>query len=250
MFEVKVLGSEPAWPSGPRACSGYLVRTAESTVLVDCGTGVFGRLCDVLAPEELTAVVISHLHFDHWVDLLPFRYYLSFEARPDVSPQLHLPPGAIQKLQTITEQIDPAPGFFADVFETAEYDPERKLRIRDLSITFWRTLHPIETYALRLVSGDKTLVYSADTGWDDSLAEFASGADLFICDATWGAGESIATDIHLTGEEAGRLATLSGAQKLLLTHLAELKAEDAVRAAQKEYSGPVEYAGAGRIFRA
>jgi ribonuclease BN (tRNA processing enzyme) len=118
-FEVVVLGSEPAWPSGPRACSGYLVRTAESTVLIDCGTGVFGRLVDVLAPEGLTGVVISHLHFDHWADLVPFRYYLSFEARPDVSPRLYLPPGAIEKLQTITEAIDPAPGFLTDVFETA-----------------------------------------------------------------------------------------------------------------------------------
>lgn len=119
-FEVVVLGSEPAWPSGPRACSGYLVRTAESTVLIDCGMGVFGRLVDVLAPEGLTGVVvISHLHFDHWADLIPFRYYLSFEARPNVSPRLYLPPGAIEKLQTITEAIDPAPGFLTDVFETA-----------------------------------------------------------------------------------------------------------------------------------
>lgn len=247
-FEVVVLGSEPAWPSGPRACSGYLVRTAESTVLIDCGTGVFGRLRDVLAPEELTAVVISHLHFDHWADLVPFRYYLNFEARTEEPPRLYLPPDTIEKLQSITETIDPAPGFFTDVFETAEYDPERKLCIRDLSITFLQTLHPIQTFAFKLVAGDKTVVYSADTGWDESLAGFAHGADLFICDAAWGANEGN-KDIHISGAEAGRLAEMAGAQKLLLTHLAEPKAEDAVRAARKEYGGPVEHATAGRTFR-
>jgi ribonuclease BN (tRNA processing enzyme) len=83
-FEVVVLGSEPAWPSGPRACSGYLVRTAESTVLIDCGMGVFGRLVDVLAPEGLTGVVvISHLHFDHWADLIPFPVLPQLRGAPE-----------------------------------------------------------------------------------------------------------------------------------------------------------------------
>jgi len=208
-FEIRVLGSEPAWPSASRACSGYLMRTAQSTVLVDFGTGVFERLRSILPPEELTAVVISHLHFDHWVDLIPFRYYLAFEARPDIPPRLHLPPGAIEKLQIITETIDPAPEFFTDVFQTSEYDPKGELPIEDLSITFRQTLHPIETYALKLASGDKTIVYSSDTGWDESLAQFAGEADLLVCEAAWGDAEGNG-EIHLSGVEAGRLAALAG----------------------------------------
>ena len=247
-FEIRILGSEPAWPSASRACSGFLVQTAETTLLVDCGTGVFERLRAVLQPEELTAVVISHLHFDHWADLIPFRYYLAFAARPAVQPGLHLPPGALEKMQSIVEQIDPAPRFFADVFETSEYDPSGELRVGDLLITFHRTRHPIETYALKLTSGTKTAVYSADTGWAECIAAFAQAADLFVCEATWGTDGGNA-DVHLSGAEAGRLAKLAGVKKLLLTHLAEPKAEDAVRAARREYDVSVEYAAAGRIFR-
>jgi ribonuclease BN (tRNA processing enzyme) len=247
-FRIRILGSEPAWPSASRACSGFLVQTGRSMVLVDCGTGVFERLRAVLPPEELTGVVISHLHFDHWTDLIPFRYYLSFDARPHVRPDLHLPPGAIEKLQKVTEPIDPEPRFFTDVFETSEYDPRGELRVGDLRITFRQTLHPIETYALKLISGDRTVVYSADTGWTESMGDFAREADLFICEATWGAEEGGA-DIHLSAAEAGRLAALAGAKRLVLTHLAEPEAEDAVRAAREEYGGPVQYAAAGLSLR-
>ena len=247
-FRIRILGSEPAWPSASRACSGFLVQTEKSMVLVDCGTGVFERLRAVLPPEELTGVVISHLHFDHWADLIPFRYYLNFDARPPVRPGLHLPPGAIEKLQKVTDPIDPEPRFFTDVFETSEYDPRGELRVGELRIAFRQTLHPIETYALKLMYEEKTIVYSADTGWTESMGDFARGADLFICEATWGTEKGRA-DIHLSAAEAGRLAALAGAKKLLLTHLAEPKAEDAVRAAREEYSGPVEYAAAGLSLR-
>ena len=231
-LSLRVLGSEPAWPSASRACSGFLVQTAESTVLVDCGTGVFERLRAVLTPEELTAVVISHLHFDHWVDLIPFRYYLRFEACPPVPPQLHLPPGANEKLQGIIELIDPGKGFFAGVFETSEYDPRGDLLVGDLRIAFHETRHPIETFAVKLEAEDKIAVYSADTGWVESLADFAREADLFICEATWGDANGNA-DMHLSGAEAGRLARLAGAKKLLLTHLAEPEVKGALRAAKR-----------------
>lgn len=244
-----MLGSEPAWPSAGRACSGYLVRTREGLVLIDCGTGVFERLRGVVAPEALTAVVISHLHFDHWADLIPFRYYLSFEARPDIPPRLYLPPGASQTLQSVIEPIDPAPRFFGDAFRSSEYDPDDGLLVGGLRISFHRTVHPIDTYALRLESGGKVIVYSADTGWDESLAAFARGADLFLCESTWAGGQS-REQIHLTGREAGRLAALASARKLLLTHVDEAGAQDSVRAAAAEYAGPVEHAGAGLLFRA
>jgi ribonuclease BN (tRNA processing enzyme) len=246
-FQIRILGSEPAWPSASRACSGFLVQSARSTILVDCGTGVFERLRAVIPPEELTGVVISHLHFDHWVDLVPFRYYLAFEAASPVRPSLHLPPGANEKLHDIIEPIDPATRFFADVFETSEYDPRGELRFGELLITFRQTRHPIETYAFKLTLGTKTAVYSADTGWAEYIADFAQGADLFLCEATWGADDGN-VEMHLSGAEAGRLAELAKVKRLLLIHLAETKAEDAVRAAQREYGGSVQYAEAGRTF--
>lgn len=91
-------------------------------------------------------------------------------------------------------------------------------------------------------------MFTADTGWDERVATFATGASTFLCDANWGKGESVA-DMHLTGAEAGRLATLARVGRLVLTHLPEREAEGAKEAALREYAGRVEYAWPGQIFR-
>ncbi|MBA2692648.1 MAG: MBL fold metallo-hydrolase [Rubrobacter sp.] len=244
-ISVEVLGSEAAWPSASRACTGFLIEADGGRLLIDCGTGIFERLRAAIPPEEVGDIVVSHPHFDHIADLIPFRYYLAFEARPEHPPKLHLPPGASEKLRKVVEPIDPTPGFFTDVFDASAYDPERELRIGSLSITFHKTRHPVDTFAMRLTSeGGETVVYSADTGWLDSLAAFAEGADLFICEATWADGEGN-PDIHLSAPEAGRLASMAGAKKLALTHVAEPLAKAAADAARKEFEGPVEHAAAG-----
>lgn len=244
---LTVIGSEPAWPSASRACSGYILETAQSTVLIDCGTGVFERLRSHIDPEQLTDVIISHLHFDHWVDLIPFRYYLAYEARPDRPPQLHLPPGGIDTLTQVTRPIDGAPDFFAGTFLTREYDPHSEIRLGDVRVTFRPTRHPIDTFALRIETDQKIITYTADTGWDPDLALFADRSDLFLCECAFGAGDS-GGEVHLTASEAGKLAGLAHAGRLILVHIAERLAADAVEAAGQECTCPVEHASAGRSF--
>jgi ribonuclease BN (tRNA processing enzyme) len=244
-MQLTILGSSPAWPAAGRACSGYLLRAGGSSLLIDCGTGVFERLRVLVPPEQVPAIIISHLHFDHWVDLIPFRYYLRHEApETGAPPQLHLSPGALATMQRVVAPIDADPTFFSGTFGIAEYDPLGEHAIGGLSIRFHTTRHPIQTYAMRLQLGDTSLVYSADSGWDPELAEFARGTDLFLCEAAW-AGAEGSSDVHLSGAQAGRLAALAGAKKLVLTHLLESQAEDALRAARAEYGGPVAYAAEG-----
>lgn len=92
------------------------------------------------------------------------------------------------------------------------------------------------------------IVYSADTGWLESLSDFAKGADLFICEATWANGEGN-PDIHLSAPEAGRLAKMAGVEKLALTHVAQPRVEEAITAAGEEFGGAVEHAAAGSTLR-
>ncbi|TCJ19825.1 MBL fold metallo-hydrolase [Rubrobacter taiwanensis] len=247
-LRLRVLGSGPAWPSPGRACTGFLIETGELRVLLDCGTGVFERLRAVMPPEDLSAVIISHLHFDHFADLMPFRYYLLFGSGRRASLPLFLPPGAAERLRRVVEPVEPSPGFFKDAFRVSEYDPDSTLRLGKVRISFHKTLHPVDTYAFRISLGGAALVYSADTGWDPSLAGFATGADLFLCEAGWGTDGRSAEGMHLSAAEAGLLARMAGARRLLLTHIPGPEAPS-VAAARAEFGGPAEHAGPGEVFR-
>ncbi len=219
----------------------------DRTILIDCGTAVFGALRALGPPEQIDDIVISHLHFDHWIDLIPFRYYLEYETQSERAPRLHLPPGSLEKLERITGEIDGAPGFFGESFRVLEYDPVAGLRLEQLRVDFQRTRHPIDTYAMKFSIGAGSLVYSADTGWLDELVEFGRAADVFLCEAAF-ADTPGNPAVHLTGAEAGRLASLSEVGQLLLTHVAQARAESAVMSARGEYSGPIVHAAAGRSF--
>ena len=90
---LTVLGGSPAWPNPGQAASGYLVESARSRVLLDCGSGIASEL-RAHDPGPLTDIVISHFHADHWFDLVPLHYvfrYGIWKDRP--RPALHLPPG-------------------------------------------------------------------------------------------------------------------------------------------------------------
>lgn len=247
-FELQVLGSSPAWPNPNRACSGYILRVDGMVLLLDCGTGVFERLRAVMPPEQVDGILISHLHFDHWADLIPYRHYLNYEVSVDRGPDLHLPPGAPTRIQQSVEAIDSGAAFFSGTFPIFEYEPQAELILQGLRVRFHKTQHPIETYAMRLEAGGRSLVYSADTGWDPSLTDFCRGAELFLCEAASGATGG-GGPIHLGGDEAGRIATLASAGRLLLTHILQSQVEAAIAGARQEYAGQVDHAVEGLHIR-
>ncbi|MGH2347426.1 MAG: MBL fold metallo-hydrolase, partial [Chloroflexota bacterium] len=217
-MRLTVLGAGPACQNPGGACSGYLVEQAGTTVLLDCGPGVFPRLQQYVRPEEVRAIVISHAHADHTLDLLQYRYYLSFLrglqsiARP---PMLYLPPTGYDRLLGVSAMQDSSPAFFGDFFDTKEYDPEQPLDLGPMSLRFVPVMHIPHTYAMR-VSGDGELAYSADSGPCSVLIDVALGSDLFVCEC---ANEERSTyHFHLTPAQAGMYARDAGARRLLLTH--------------------------------
>lgn len=247
-MKLTVLGSEPAWPSASRACSGYLVESGSTQVLVDCGTGVFAALRAIQKPEALTAILISHIHFDHWVDLIPFRYYLSIERQGQNRLPLFLPPGAGRQLAQVVAPVDGAADFFNGTFDMSEYDPDVPLAIQDLSISFRRTSHPVDTFAMRITSQSSVLTYTADAGPDSDLVDFAANSDLLLAEAAYADGPG--GPVHLTAAQAAEIASQAGVGRLVLTHLAETRAEAAVDAARAAYDKSICYARANLTIAA
>jgi ribonuclease BN (tRNA processing enzyme) len=116
-------------------------------------------------------------------------------------------------------------------------------------VSFTGVNHPVPAYAIRLSVGDRTLVYSGDSGESDALVELAKGADTFLCEATFGPGEPYVPDLHMTGRQAGEHANRAGVERLIVTHVPpwgsrEVAAEQAAEA----FDGAVEAAQPGAVY--
>src|SRR5688500_18560176 len=113
-MRLTVLGKSPSWQDAGGACSGYLIEEEGTAILVDCGNGVFGKLRCVRDYVDVDAVVISHLHADHFLDLVPYSYALTYAPRQQpvpvdrwpgttspARPRLVAPAGARQTLRRV-----------------------------------------------------------------------------------------------------------------------------------------------------
>jgi ribonuclease BN (tRNA processing enzyme) len=246
---MRVVGSSPSVQRPGRACSCYLLRSRDAAVLLDIGSGALGNLHLAIDYPQLDAVIVSHMHADHFLDLVPLRYGLQYgPLLRDGRMPLWLPPGGVNVLRTIASAfVNEGPNDFLDeVFEVREYDPTLPLEINDMTLTFRRTRHYIETYAIRTERSNSSIVYSSDTAPCDSVVELARDCSLFLCEATIGLGIEQGERGHLTAEEAGHLAARAGAQRLILTHYGSTYAADElVEAAQSAFNGRVSIADDG-----
>lgn len=237
-MELIVLGSSAMHPGAGQACSGFLVREDRTSLLLDCGTGTLGNLFRLLDPSRLDAVVISHLHVDHFLDIYPLRYYLQYGQTGRSDPLRVIAPGGamayIAQLVSEAGQQD-----FAGVFQFEEIEDGKIFDVRDFKLTFFEVPHLVQTYGVEVQNGSR-LVYSSDCSPSPKLAEMAEGADLLIAEATFTASERESPVGHLNAQQAAGIAEEAGAKKLLLAHFwIKTDREEALAEAQKYFSSEV-----------
>ncbi|MBA2296617.1 MAG: MBL fold metallo-hydrolase [Actinobacteria bacterium] len=227
-MRLDVIGSSPAWPNPGGACSGYLV---DGRLLLDCGPGVLAKLRERPSADgwpEVDAIAITHLHLDHWGDLVPWVWGSLFGPGAEhPRPALRLPPGARAALRPILAQLG-GEDMFERAFQVEEYEAGRPFELAGQMLTALPVVHySIPAYGFRVEDG-KTLAYSGDTGPCSELVELAYDADLFLCEATLDDPESDGPPRgHLSADEARDTFSESDARRLLLTHRPEERALDA-----------------------
>jgi len=262
-MRLTVLGKSPSWQDAGGACSGYLIEEGDTSVVVDCGNGVFGKLREHIDYVDVDAVVLSHLHADHFLDLVPYAYALTYAPRQQpvpvdrwpgtdcpACPVLHAPPGARDMFRRVVGAWGNE-DLIENAFELREYDPEEEIEIGPIRISFQPVPHFTETFAMSISSsnGSGRIVYGADSRPTDALEEFARDADLMLVEATLPRPERSGMRGHLTAEEAGGHARNAGAKRLLLVHISdELDAGAARDQAAEVFDGPVEVAVEGWAF--
>jgi ribonuclease BN (tRNA processing enzyme) len=262
-MRLTVLGKSPAWQDAGGACSGYLLQEGYTTVLVDCGNGVFGKLREVVDYVDVDAVVVSHMHADHFIDLVPYSYALIHAPRQQpvpvppwpgtdspACPRLVVPPGGRATLRKVVGAWGNE-DLVEHAFDVEEYALDSEIEVGPLRFTFTLMPHFIDSHAISVTSsnGGGRLAYGSDSRPAAELVEFARGADLFVCEATLPRPERSGQRGHLTAEEAGEHAREAGVKRLVLTHISdELDLDEARRRAAAAFGGQVDIAQGGAVY--
>lgn len=216
-MRLTVLGSSGSYPAPGRPGSGLLVEQNRTRVWCDAGPGTFAALGAHLAPEDVSAVVLSHRHVDHCVDALAAFHAWAYRPEPRVAVPLVAPVSVIDAFVAFVGAEAGHP--FYQVFELRPVSGGDRLTVGDLTVEFFDTDHSVATVASRWSDGNRVLAYSADTGPKGDWPRVAANADLFVCEATYQSDTDSDYPHHLRGAEAGRIAREVGARRLMLTHV-------------------------------
>lgn len=249
-MKLTVLGCSGSMPGPDSPASGYLLEAEGFRLVVDLGHGAFGALQRYVDPSSVDAILVTHLHADHCIDLTAYIVALryggaGYRARPGARIALVGPAGTRDRLE-------------------AAYDPyARKLGLHELftfstpadgdigpfAVSYATMNHPVPTSGVRLSHGGRTLAYSGDTGESDELVKLADGADVLLCEASVGPDEEYVPGLHLTGRQAGEHAARADVGKLVITHVPPwVRREVQAAQAATAFDGDIELAEPGRQF--
>lgn len=237
-LSLTVLGCDGSYPGPVGACSGYLVRHGATSLWLDAGPGTLANLQRHVAIADVTAVVVTHEHVDHWSDLEHLgvacrwrekRSPVPLYSEADLLPMMHI-------------------GAATDSFLWQSIGSSSVLEIGGMRLGFSRTEHSVPTLAVRIDAGGRSLGYSADSGPGWGLSGLGAGLDLALCEATHLA-DLEGTVAHMSARQAGQTARDAGVGRLVITHRWPGIDPDALLTeASAAFGGPVEAAAVGTRF--
>jgi ribonuclease BN (tRNA processing enzyme) len=220
-MKLTIAGSGDAFGSGGRLNTCFFLETAKAGLLIDCGASSLPALkAQGIDPNRIDAIVLSHLHGDHFGGLPFLLLDAQFLGRREQPLLIAGPPGTRARLDALLEVFFPkstgSKWRFAWRVEEIAVGIETDLLGHSLLTTEVIHQSGAPSTALRLSDGEKIFAYSGDTEWTDALVPIAAGADLFICECYGYAGKIAG---HITWEILkSRLADL-GAKRTMVTHM-------------------------------
>jgi ribonuclease BN (tRNA processing enzyme) len=253
-MRLTVVGCSGSYPGPESPASCYLVEaehddgTGSRTwrVLLDLGSGALGALHRYVDPLAVDAVLLSHLHADHCLDLA--GYYVLRKYHPEgAQPRIPVwgPPGTAGRMARAYD-LEPNPGM-TEEFDFREW--AGPVRLGPFTVEPVAVQHPVPAFALRVTADGATLVYSGDTGPCAGLESAAAGADLLLAEASFRTGDPNPPDLHLTGTDCGDVAARQGVGRLVLTHVPPwFDPAVALAEARQRFSGPAELARSGAVY--
>ena len=247
-MKLTVLGCSGSVPGPGSPASGYLVQAEGYRLVLDLGHGAFGALQRYVNPSDVDAIVVSHLHADHCIDLTAYVVALRFGGEGYRLAQRIPLIGVSGTRARLEAAYDPLARKVAldELFACA---PSVDRELGPFRVSYAPMNHPVETNAVRIEYDDHSLVYSADTGECAELIRLADGADVLLCEASVGPDEDQPPDLHLTGRQAGEHAEKAGVDRLIVTHVPPWNSPQAAAdEASETFHGTVEIARPGAEY--
>jgi ribonuclease BN (tRNA processing enzyme) len=220
---LKVLGCGDAFGSGGRLNTCFLIERGSASILIDCGASAMISIRRFGAdPNQIAAILLSHLHADHFGGLPSFILDAQFVSRRTEPLTIAGPQGLPSRLDALMEAHFPGSSNAKRKFPIyiIELAPEQQTSIGNglAAVTGYEVIHPSGTpsLALRVECGGKTIAYTGDTAWTGNLVKAGAGADLFICEAYF---YDRKVPFHLDYQTLSENLPLIGAKRVLLTHM-------------------------------
>ena len=203
-MKLTVLGKYGPYPKSGGGTSSYLLKEGKTTVVLDFGSGALGRLRRFAEIEDISAVVLSHLHFDHMCDMLPLGYYLK---EVDKKLAVYLPFDESPQLDALRS---------LGCYDLHRIQSGDKAAVGELALEFCQSVHPVETYGVKISNGKNAFYYSGDTKFCDEVVKAAKGCRYALLDC--GKHNENSSAPHLTLSEGSLIATSCGV-KVIASHL-------------------------------
>lgn len=243
-------------PGPDSASSCYLVEHEGFRLVLDLGSGSLGALQNFVSLDDIDAILISHQHADHCIDLVPFLVAKKWNPATSCDRTLVIGPAALGP-RLVAAYDWPAGGDGASDAWSDSIAIDDLLHLQQPSdgtlgpftLTWGVASHPGESWSMRLTAAGRSLVYSGDTGPTAALVDLARGADVALFEAGWPAGSDPGRGLHLTPAEAGEHARAAEVDRLIVTHVPPWASRDkAVAEAQEAFGRRVELAMPGAVF--
>lgn len=249
-MRVTVVGCSGSYPGPDSPASCYLFEAADGDrtwrVLLELGNGALGALHHYIDPLSVDAVLVSHLHPDHYMDLCGYYVLRRYGPRGQQPPIPVWGPAGIADRLAHAYDLPLDPGMRED-FDFHEYDGT--FGVGPFTVEPIEVDHPVAAYGLRISAGGVTVGYSGDTAPCEGLDRVAADVPLMIAEASFRSADDNPPHIHLTGTDCGVLADRMRVGRLVLTHIPPwFSKQDAYDEASAVFGGDIELARPGAVY--
>ena len=212
-----MLGSAGTWPGPGGATCGHLLSHDGTHVWLDAGTGTFARLQEFIDIDQMAAIVITHGHTDHFIDVVPAFYARHYGGMGAPNLPFYSPDGFVEGMSMLTSEN--GRNVMAEAYDFRTVHGGEAFDIGPIRFTTYEMTHiGVNAVGFRIEADGAVLAYTGDTGPCDAVIEMSRDADVLVAEATYQDASSQAF-FHMSATQAAQHATAARARRLVLTHI-------------------------------